>query len=101
MISYASIREWLIADVATRKNRRQRLSRISLKIPKIKLSRISSNLILWENSSMGNEKRDRKTKVASNKVLLASVTTEMAKPRMTQSVQTKVDKQIKSMDANP
>jgi hypothetical protein len=50
---------------------------------------------------MRNKRRDRKAKLASNKVLLASVTKEMAQPRMTQSAQIKTkkdDKQIKPRD---
>ena len=43
--SYASIREWLIAGVAMRKDRRQRLLPSSLKISEIKLNRIASSLI--------------------------------------------------------
>jgi len=52
---------------------------------------------------MRNKKKDRKAKIASNKALLASVTKEMAQPRMTQSAQikTKVDKQIKPRDGEP
>jgi hypothetical protein len=52
---------------------------------------------------MRSKKRDRKSKIASNKVLLASVTKEMAQPRMTQSAQIKikVDKQIKPRDGEP
>jgi hypothetical protein len=52
---------------------------------------------------MRSKKRDRKAKIASNKVLLASVTKEMAQPRMTQSAQIKieVDKQIKARDGEP
>jgi hypothetical protein len=49
---------------------------------------------------MRSKKRDRKAKIASNKVLLTNVTKEMAQPRMTQSAQikTKVDKQVKLRD---
>ena len=52
---------------------------------------------------MNNKKTGRKAKIASNKVLLASVTKEMAQPRMTQSAQikTKDDKQIKPRDGEP
>ena len=50
---------------------------------------------------MNNKKRDRKAKIASNKVLLASVTKEMAQPRMTQSAQIKTEKQIKPRDGGP
>ena len=52
---------------------------------------------------MRNKKRDSKAKIASNKVLLASVTKEMAQPRMTQSAQVKIkiDKQIKQKDGEP
>jgi hypothetical protein len=52
---------------------------------------------------MRSKKRDRKEKMASNKVLLATVTKEMAQPRMTQSAQIKikVDKQIKPRDGEP
>ena len=81
-----------------RKDRRQRLLPSSLKITEIKLNRIASSLIELENSSMRSKKRDRKARIASNKVLLASVTKEMAQPRMTQSAQIKVDKQNKPRD---
>jgi hypothetical protein len=52
---------------------------------------------------MRSKKRDRKAKIAFNKVLLASVTKEMAHPRMTQSARIKieVDKQIKPRDGGP
>ena len=50
---------------------------------------------------MRNKKRDRKAKIASNKVLLASVTKEMAQPRMTQSAQIKTEKQIKPSEGEP
>ena len=44
---------------------------------------------------MRSKKRDTKAKIASDKVLVASVTREMAQPRMTQSAQVTVDKTIK------
>ena len=47
---------------------------------------------------MRSKKRDRKEKMASNKVLLATVTKEMAQPRMTQSAQIKTEKQSKPRD---
>ena len=50
---------------------------------------------------MRSKKKGREAKKASNKVLLASVTKEMAQPRMTQSAQIKVDKQIKPRDGEP
>jgi hypothetical protein len=52
---------------------------------------------------MRSKKRDRKAKIASKKVLLASVTKELAQPRMTQSAQIKieVDRQIKPRDEEP
>jgi hypothetical protein len=52
---------------------------------------------------MRSKKRDRKAKIAFNKVLLASVTKEMAHPRMTQSARIKieVDKQIKLREGEP
>jgi hypothetical protein len=39
---------------------------------------------------MHSKKTGRKAKIASNRVLLASVTKEMAQPRMTQSAQIKL-----------
>jgi hypothetical protein len=48
---------------------------------------------------MYNKKTGGKAKIASNKALLARVTKEMAQPRITQSAQTKPDKQIKPMDS--
>ena len=52
---------------------------------------------------MRSKKRDRKAKIASNKVLLASVTKELAHLRVTQSARIKieVDKQIKPRDGEP
>jgi hypothetical protein len=50
---------------------------------------------------MRSKKRDREVKKASNKVLLASVTKEMSLPRLTQSAQIIVDKQIKPGDREP
>jgi hypothetical protein len=50
---------------------------------------------------MHNKKRDRKAKIASNKVLLASVTKEMAQPRVTQSAQIETEKQIKPSEGEP
>jgi hypothetical protein len=52
---------------------------------------------------MRSKKRDRKAAIASNKILLASVTKELAHPRMTQSARIKieVDKQIKPRDGEP
>jgi hypothetical protein len=52
---------------------------------------------------MRSKKRDRKAKIASNKVLLASVTKELAYPRMTQSARIKIEvnKQIKPRDGEP
>jgi len=41
---------------------------------------------------MQNKKKERNAKIASNKVLLASVTEEMAQPRMTESAKIKTDK---------
>jgi hypothetical protein len=50
---------------------------------------------------MRNKKKDRKIIVASNNVLLASVTKEMAKPRMAVSVQIKTDKRNRPRDREP
>jgi hypothetical protein len=47
---------------------------------------------------MGHRNKGKKARAASNKAIMASVTKEMAKPRMTQSVQIKIDKQIKVRD---
>ena len=47
---------------------------------------------------MRNKKKDRKTKIASNKSLLASVTKEMAQPRMSASARIKTDTQISASD---
>ena len=43
---------------------------------------------------MRNKKKDKKAKEASNKAVIASVTEEMALPRMTQSARITTDKQI-------
>jgi hypothetical protein len=50
---------------------------------------------------MGNKKRDRKAKIASQKKLLASVTEEMARPRMAKSTSMKSDKQMNAWDEKP
>jgi len=50
---------------------------------------------------MGNKKRDKAAKIALDKVLLASVTKEMAQPRMTHSAQIKTDRLIKPRDREP
>ena len=52
---------------------------------------------------MRNKKKDGNAKIASNKVLLASVTKELAHPRVTQSARIiiEVDKQIKPRDGEP
>ena len=42
---------------------------------------------------MRSKKKDRKAKIASNKVLLASVTEEMAQPRVAQSARAAADEQ--------
>ena len=43
---------------------------------------------------MRNKKKDKKAKEASDKAVIASVTEEMALPRMTQSARITTDKQI-------
>jgi hypothetical protein len=45
---------------------------------------------------MRNKKRDRKAQTAASKAILASVSEEMAQPRMAKSVQLKTDKQKRS-----
>ena len=50
---------------------------------------------------MGNKKRDRKAKIASQKKLLASVTEKMARPRMAKSTSMKSDKQMNDWDGKP
>jgi hypothetical protein len=50
---------------------------------------------------MRSKRSDSKAKRASNNVLLASVTKEMAQPRMTQSAHIKIDKQIKQRNGEP
>ena len=50
---------------------------------------------------MGNKKRDRKAKIASQKKLLASVTKEMAQPRVAKSASMKSDKQMNDWDGKP
>jgi hypothetical protein len=48
--------------------------------------------------SKKKKEKNRKAKLASNKVLLASVTEEMAKPRMAKSASIKSEKQIDARD---
>jgi hypothetical protein len=50
---------------------------------------------------MGNKKRDRKAKIASQKKLLASVTKQMAQPRMSKSASTGTDKQNDARNVKP
>jgi hypothetical protein len=47
---------------------------------------------------MRSKKTARKAKLTSNKVLIARVTKEIGQPLMTQSAQTKTDKQVKPRD---
>ena len=47
---------------------------------------------------MRHKHKGKKAKAAPNKATIASVTREMAQPRMTQSVHIKTDKQIKPGD---
>jgi hypothetical protein len=44
---------------------------------------------------MRHKIKDKKAKAASDKSIIASVTKEIAQPRMTQSAQIKTDKQFK------
>jgi hypothetical protein len=50
---------------------------------------------------MSKKKPSGKTKLACTKVLLASVTKEMAQPRIAQSAQRKTDRQINPKDGEP
>jgi hypothetical protein len=50
---------------------------------------------------MSNKKRDKKAKEASNKAVIASVTEEMAQPRMTKSARIKTEKQIHARGGKP
>ena len=47
---------------------------------------------------MRKKKKDKKAKEASDKAIIASVTEEMAQPRMTQSARITTDKQIYARD---
>ena len=47
---------------------------------------------------MRSKKKDKKAKEASNKAILASVSEEMAQPRMAQSARIATDKQINARD---
>jgi hypothetical protein len=47
---------------------------------------------------MRNKKKNRKAKIASQKILLASVTEEMAQPRMAKSASIKTGKQMTTRD---
>jgi hypothetical protein len=47
---------------------------------------------------MSYKNKDRKAKISSNKILLTSVTKELAQPRMTESAQIKTDKRIEPRD---
>jgi hypothetical protein len=47
---------------------------------------------------MRDKKKAYKARMASHKVLLASVSKEMAQPRMTQSAKLRTDRQIKATD---
>jgi hypothetical protein len=50
---------------------------------------------------MPSNKKDRKAKIASNKVLLASVIEEMAQPRVAESAQLIADEQSKKRHGKP
>ena len=50
---------------------------------------------------MRNNKNDKKAKEASDKAIIASVTEEMARPRMAESAKIKTDKQIIATDGEP
>jgi hypothetical protein len=49
---------------------------------------------------MSHKNKGKKARVALDKAMTASVTKEMAQPRMTQSVQIETDKQIKPADGD-
>jgi hypothetical protein len=50
---------------------------------------------------MPSNKKDRKAKITSNKVLLASVIEEMAQPRVAESAQLTADQQSKKTHGKP
>jgi hypothetical protein len=50
---------------------------------------------------MRNKKKDKQGKEASNKAVIASVTEEMAQPRMAKSARITTDKQIHARDGKP
>ena len=50
---------------------------------------------------MRNNKNDKKAKEASDKAIIASVTEEMARPRMAESAKLKADKQINARGGKP
>ena len=50
---------------------------------------------------MRNKEKDKKAREASNKAILASVTEEMAQPRMAESAKIKTDEQINARDGKP
>jgi len=50
---------------------------------------------------MRNKKRDTEAKIAIDKILLASVTKELALPRMAHSARIKTDRLIKPKDGQP
>jgi hypothetical protein len=47
--------------------------------------------VRWENRRMQSKKNIKKSRYASDKAIAASVTKEMARPRVTQSVQAETD----------
>jgi hypothetical protein len=50
---------------------------------------------------MRNNKNDKKAKEISDKAIIASVTEEMAQPRMAESAKIKTDEQINARDGKP
>ena len=50
---------------------------------------------------MRKKKNDKKAKQASDKAIIASVTEEMARPRMAESAKIETDKQINATDGEP
>jgi hypothetical protein len=54
-----------------------------------------------ENECIHNKKKDKKAKEASDKAIMASVTEEMAEPRMSKSASIETDKQNHARNAKP
>jgi hypothetical protein len=79
-----------------RKDHSPRLPWSRRKTIRLKYYRVTPNLI--GDSLMRLKNKGKKAKAVSNKAFIASITNEMAQPRMTESARLKADKPIEPCD---